>query len=47
MALAVVSSAIVAGVSDGDGALEVVCVRDRVERDLSRKSTTDCHEHHR
>jgi microcompartment protein CcmK/EutM len=31
--------AIVAGDKDGAGADEVVCVRDRAERDLSKNST--------
>lgn len=33
--------AIVAGLREGAGASEVVCVRDCVERDLSRNSTMD------
>lgn len=38
---AVEESAIVAGASAGAGAEETVCVREVVERDLSRKSRTD------
>lgn len=39
--LEIALNAMVAGVSEGEGAEEVVCVRDCVERDLSRNSTID------
>lgn len=38
----VVANAIVAGARDGEGAEDVVWVRDCAERDLSRNSTIDC-----
>ncbi len=34
-------NAMVAGARDGDGAVDVVCVRDCAERDLSKNSTID------
>ena len=37
-----VANAIVAGAREGEGAEDVVWVRDCAERDLSRNSTIDC-----
>ena len=39
MILHVVNEAMVAGVKEGAGALDVECVCDKAERDLSRNST--------
>lgn len=38
----VFAKAMVAGDRDGAGALDVVCVREVAERDLSNKSTIAC-----
>ena len=44
MVFAVAAKLTVAGVSDGAGAAETVCVWDEAERDLSRNSTMACDE---